>query len=487
LSDDLLNERKRQFISVLHLILLGVLAALFTSLLIYFKQKEALHLILVLSLVGLIFLLIQRIQNQLLSPTILKSLSLSILILLAWAGPQLIYEIRPYTFYITGIVIVAVLSISIATVAIYDQKSIRFPIGYIIFLVAFAGSYQIPWNYQRYLAIILSVLLTGIFVIGANGKVKLALAVLTITLIVGYGRYSKPLTYFPDQQAYEDKVQFSANTQFHKLVVTEWQDDYWVFIDNLKNLSSIDDFLFYEPMAHSVFSVGDKIKTVLVIGGENGCLIREIVKHDQLELVDILSYDTLMRKIAEFEPIFVEINQGSYEHQKTNIIREELIDYLSSSTKKYDAIFIDLPDPRSVETNQYYTSEFYLLVRHLLSDLGLMITQAGSPYFATSAFLSVGETIKSAGFHVLPLHNQILTLGEWGWYLCSAEISGDSIKGRLLTKDRYEIKTKWYNQEAAKLITSFGKVGMDTLLPAVNTLENPIVYRHYLQGNWDLN
>jgi len=304
---------------------------------------------------------------------------------------------------------------------------------------------------------------------------------------VGFSFFSRQLVYFPEQRSYEDKVLYSANTQFHKLIITQWQEDYWVFIDDLKNLSSIDDFLFYEPMAHSVFNVGNQISDVLVIGGENGCLIREIVKHKEVKQVDVLSYDTLMRNIAKNVPILADINQDAYSHKQTNIINEDLIEYLSSSSKKYDAIFIDLPDPRSIETNQYYTREFYLLVQQSLNDKGLMITQAGSPYFATSAFLSVGETIKNAGFHTLPLHNQILTLGEWGWYLCSLDLSEGSIKEKLLENHRPNVDTRWYNQEAVGLLASFGKADMDTLVPKINTLENPIVYRYYLKGNWDLN
>jgi spermidine synthase len=116
-----------------------------------------------------------------------------------------------------------------------------------------------------------------------------------------------------------------------------------------------------------------------------------------------------------------------------------------------------------------------------------MITQAGSPYFATQAYTSIGETIRNAGLSALPLHNQILTLGEWGWYLCAKRISEDEIKSKLISPMVYPVATRWFDDEATSLISSFGKTYIDTMDVGINTLNNPLVYQYYLKGNWKLN
>ncbi|AOY58112.1 MULTISPECIES: hypothetical protein [Desulfococcus] len=46
-----------------------------------------------------------------------------------------------------------------------------------------------------------------------------------------------------------------------------------------------------------------------------------------------------------------------------------------------------------------------------------MVTQAAGPYFAPKAFRCLVKTIRSAGFPILPYHNQISTMREWGWVL----------------------------------------------------------------------
>lgn len=314
-----------------------------------------------------------------------------------------------------------------------------------------------------------------------------AISVSIFLCLLGFWWFSLPIIYFDEQSDYEDKVIFSRETQYHEVVITQWHHDNWVFIDGLKNLSSIDEYLYYEPMAHSVSKVKERMEDVLVIGGENGCLIREVLKIGGVKRITVVSYDTLLRDLGRGNQYFLAMNKGAYNSDKVSLIQDDVLRYISNPIKKYDAIFLDLPDPKSVETNQYYTIEFYNLIRGLLNETGVMITQAGSPYFATQAFYAIGKTIRAAGFHVLPIHNQILTLGEWGWYICSMSQGSPELKEKLVRHKEFDFETKWFNDEAAYLISSFGKTYIDTLNVEINSLENPMVYQYYLKGNWNFN
>jgi predicted membrane-bound spermidine synthase len=481
------KDRKKQIISALHIILSGVLIAFLANLLVYFKQKETLHLFIILALTVIVFSAIHLMSDRLHRSNIWKILGVILLLVISWLGPQLIYQVRPYTFYITGMAIAVILLIAVSNSIISSMRTIGFVWKLTIFLCSFTLAYFSPWNYLQHIVMGMSTLVAGVFFLNVRNRIRIALVIVFVLTAMGFWKYSKPLKYFEEQANYEDKVLFSASTQFHKLVVTQWQDDYWVFKDKLKDISSIDDFLFYEPMVHSVFSIGEEIRDVLVVGGENGCLMKEVLKYKGIAQLDIISYDTLLRDIGKNEEFFIKMNEGAYEQEKTNIIRKDLIGYLSEADRSYDAIFIDLPDPRSIETNQYYTREFYQLIKNMLDEDGIMITQAGSPYFATAAFLSIGQTIQGVGFHILPLHNQILTLGEWGWYIASTSLAGEEMKNRLDSISKHRVETEWFDNEAAKMISSFGKMPEAVVIPGINTLDSPLVYRYYLEGNWALN
>ena len=465
----------------------GFTVAFLAGLLIYYKQKEYLHLGIILTIVFSIYYLVYQLRSKINVPNRAQVTSLAIVLLMSWFSPQFIYQIRPYTFYVSGFVIGAIVLITGATCLLKNEETVKFPYNFGITLLSFFVGYNIPWEVLNYLIVGLTILVVAQFFFQINQLLKFSLVSSFAIIIALFFAFSTPIVYHEEQANYEDKVVYAAPTRHHNLVITQWHQELWIFIDKLKNLSTIDEYLFYEPMAHSIFQVKQHINDVLVIGGENGCLLREILKHDRVRQIDVISYDTLWRKIGIEVEYFAKINQESYQHEKVHIIHEDLLDFISDSSKKYDAIFIDLPDPRSIETNQFYTLEFYTMISGLVREKGVMITQAGSPYFASQAYFSIGKTIENAGFNTLPIHNQILTLGEWGWYICTQAMERHEMKSRLINGDFPNIETKWYDEDAAKLISAFGKAYADTLNLGINTLDNPLVYNYYLKGNWELN
>jgi spermidine synthase len=197
--------------------------------------------------------------------------------------------------------------------------------------------------------------------------------------------------------------------------------------------------------------------------------------------------DPVMTTLGQTHPVLTELNQGALTDQKVEVINEDAFIFMESTKDFFDVVLVDLPDPKTVDLNQLYTKEFYELISKRLRPNGILITQAGSPYFATRAFLCVAETMKAAGYNTALLHNQILTLGEWGWVM---GIRNDSInlKDQLQRLEFDHVETKWLNHEAMTLMTSFGKniytIEVDSV--QVNKIHNPVLYQYYLKGNWDL-
>jgi len=97
--------------------------------------------------------------------------------------------------------------------------------------------------------------------------------------------------------------------------------------------------------------------------------------------------------------------------------------------------------------------------------------------------------MQSAGFKTVKLHNQVLSMGEWGWVIGtkSNDIDAQQLKERLQNIAFKDLETKWINTEAMQLMTSFGKEfykPIDSL--EINKIHNPVLYQYYLDGNWDL-
>lgn len=320
-----------------------------------------------------------------------------------------------------------------------------------------------------------------------NKRLTASSLMVCVVLIVGVLFANSIITY-GEQSRYKDKVVFEERSKYQKITITQSRGDFWLFINGNQQLSTIDEVMYHEPLVHPVMRLSKDPRNILVMGGGDGGAVREVLKYDNVESITLVDLDPLMTDLGQNNDLLVGMNQNSLNHDKVNIINEDGFNYLEDNKEYYDVIIIDLPDPKTIELGRLYSFEFYKLCYKRLRPNGLIITQAGSPYYAARAFNCIDTTFQAAGFTTAPLHNQVVTLGEWGWVLGAKEVEASTLKEALQNLSFSDIETKWINKEAMTLITSFGKRAFpdDSLQVEVNRIHNPVLYKYYLDGKWDL-
>lgn len=313
-------------------------------------------------------------------------------------------------------------------------------------------------------------------------------SVLTLALILGGLALAKPIVLHGEQKRYKDKVIFSKQSRYQQIVITQWKDHYWLYLNSNQQLSTLDEVMYHEPLVHPVMQLHPAPQNVLVLGGGDGCAVRELLKYPAVEGVTLVDLDPEMTRLGREHPVLTELNEGAFEDKRVRVVNDDGYHFLEQNEAFYDLIIMDLPDPKTVELGRLYSYEFYSLCRRHLRPNGLLVTQAGSPYYATKAFQCIGKTLKEAGFGAVPLHNQILTLGEWGWWVAARDAEEQELKQALQNLQFQDVETEWINQEAMMMMTSFGKVIYPNAGDSVevNYVHDPVLYRYYLKGNWDL-
>ena len=299
---------------------------------------------------------------------------------------------------------------------------------------------------------------------------------------------AQPIIRYGEQVRYKDKVIYETQSRYQKIVLTQWKNDYWLFINGNQQLSTVDEVMYHEPLVHPAMQLVVQPRSVLVLGGGDGCAVREILKYPSVEAITVVDLDPAMTELGRTHPVLTALNEGALNDERVQIVNQDAFTFAEQTTDYYDVIIADLPDPKSADLSRLYTREFYQLCRRHLRPGGVLITQAGSPYFATQAFECIDLTLQAAGFQTQPMHNQIVTMGEWGWVLGVKSDEALPLRERLQGLDFTNVATQWLNQEAMLLMTSFGKdyFAHDADSVRVNTLGDPVLYRYYLKGNWDL-
>ncbi|MFY0626045.1 MAG: polyamine aminopropyltransferase [Reichenbachiella sp.] len=320
-------------------------------------------------------------------------------------------------------------------------------------------------------------------------KRKVYLSGFGVFLLISAGFvFAKPIIHHGETVRYKDKVVYEEQSKYQKIVITQSKGDFWLFINGNQQLSSVDEVMYHEPLVHPVMKLLKQPTNILVMGGGDGGAVREILKYPSVKKIKLVDLDPAMTALGQEHELLIEMNQGAMKSPKLTILNEDGFNFLESNKEYFDAIIVDLPDPKSIELGRLYSFEFYKLCHNRLRKNGVLITQAGSPYYAADAFKCIDKTMAEAGFATAPLHNQVVTLGEWGWILGAKNFEKENLKKSLQSLSFSDIQTRWINQEAMTLVTSFGKevFGQDSASIGINRIHNPVLYKYYLNGKWDL-
>lgn len=300
---------------------------------------------------------------------------------------------------------------------------------------------------------------------------------------------AEPIVLYGEQQKYRDRVVFQKQTPYQMIVVTQWKDDYWLYLNGNEQFSSYDEERYHEPLVHPAMTLSAAKENILILGGGDGLAIREVLKYPQVKKIVLVDIDPAMTELGTSHPILVDLNAGSMKDPRVQIINQDAYIYLKRTDQIFDVIIIDLPDPKSVDLARLYSLQFYQLIKQHLSREGVVVTQATSPFFARDAFFSILKSMRAAGIPATALHNNIPTMGEWGWVLGinSPKVNSDELKDHLAQLRFDKIDTRYLNQEALRGMLSFGKGFFDRLTEiSVNSELNLSVYSYYRNGKWDV-
>ena len=300
--------------------------------------------------------------------------------------------------------------------------------------------------------------------------------VLILLLLIGVFICSKDLMKYWENNIFDDRVIFSKQTKYQKLVMTKNKEDIRLFIDGNVQFSSVDEHRYHELLVHVPLSLAKYKNNILVLGGGDGLAAREILKHKEVQKITVVDLDEEMTNLAKTNRIVKELSQSSFENPKVKIINTDAFKFVENANEYFDVIIIDLPDPNNSSLARLYSREFYKLVRKKLAKNGLVVSQSTSPFFSPEAYWCVNETMKSAGFsNTYPYHVYVPSFGDWGFILAS-NVDVDFNK-----EFKFDIDTKYLDKETFKKAFVIEK---DIQRTGINfsTLDRPAILDYYLKG-----
>ena len=175
-----------------------------------------------------------------------------------------------------------------------------------------------------------------------------------------------------------NKQLFAGESEYQRIDVFESPEfGKFVALDGEIVFSDADEFVYDEMVTHVPMAVHPHVKNVLIIGGGDGGVAKELIRYPDIETIDVVEVDKMFVDVCR--DIFPEVAAGMND-PRVNIHYEDGLRFLRSKRSQYDLIINDSTDQFG-HTEGLFTKEFYGSCYKALREDGIMVYQHGSPFY----------------------------------------------------------------------------------------------------------
>jgi len=238
-----------------------------------------------------------------------------------------------------------------------------------------------------------------------------------------------------------DDVLAFEETPFQKVAVVKLRElGKTLIIDGKLQSSLYDEHVYHESLVHPVMASHGRPERVLVLGGGEGATLREVLRYKSVVEAVMVDID---EKVVDFaRRHLVEWHQGAFDDPRAKLYfmdGRKFVEDMVGRDERFDVVVLDLVDPlEGGPALRLYTREFYDLVRRLIGDEGVMVTQATSPAFYPDVFYTINSTISSV-FRISRPYTVVVRSfsGQWGFVAGS-----NSVDPAILTPSEIDERLK---------------------------------------------
>ncbi|CCH41694.1 Spermidine synthase 2 [Wickerhamomyces ciferrii] len=252
------------------------------------------------------------------------------------------------------------------------------------------------------------------------------------------------------------KILHTEKSEFQDILVFESTDYGNVLVlDGIIQVSERDEFAYQEMITHlPIFSHKDP-KSVLVIGGGDGGVLREVLKHDYIEKIVLVEID---ETVIQLSKKYLKGMAIAFENPKIEVKLCDGFKYLlelgqESIENKFDIIITDSSDPEGPAA-AFFQQQYFKLLYNSLNSKGIVITQASENVWLKIELL---KNLKNTINQVFPIVKYSYTTvptytsGQLGLMIASKDPNAKlNIPERSLSELKEEELFKYYNKEIHK-------------------------------------
>lgn len=201
-----------------------------------------------------------------------------------------------------------------------------------------------------------------------------------------------------------EKVLYDSKTDHQRLQV--FQNPTFgriLTLDGVVQTTEGDNFIYHEMLTHVPILAHGAAKRVLIIGGGDGGMAREVLRHKSVEHVTMIEIDAgVVAFSKEYLPM---LSQGAFDDPRLNLVINDGALYMKETQDTFDVIIVDSTDPIG-PGEVLFTDTFYGHAKRALNPGGILVTQNGVPFMQGAELTNTMRAFKAL-------------FADWGCYMAT--------------------------------------------------------------------
>lgn len=248
------------------------------------------------------------------------------------------------------------------------------------------------------------------------------------------------------QQFRIDKMYFENKTDHqHLMIFHNAQLGRVMTLDGVVQTTEADEFVYHEMMTHVPILSHGSVERVLIVGGGDGGILREVLRHAVDHVTQVEIDKAVVEMAQEYLPNH---SAGAYDDDRLELVIADGIDFVRDCTSEFDVVIVDSTDPIG-PGEALFTDDFYGHAKRSLAEGGVLVTQNGVPFFQPDELKTTHHRLRNqfvdAYFYCAPIPTYYGGFMSFGWASDNAQlrlVSLDAIESRFVAA---ELKCRYYN------------------------------------------
>jgi spermidine synthase len=204
-------------------------------------------------------------------------------------------------------------------------------------------------------------------------------------------------------------------------------------LDGVIQLTEADEAIYHEMLSHVPLLSHGSPSSVLIIGGGDGGVLREVLKHPTVERAVLVDIDPSV--IALSKKYFPKVSNGAFLDPRVEVIIQDAALYVQTSEDVFDVIICDSTDPIG-PGEVLFTSEFYGHCKERLREGGIFVNQNGVPFLQKEelalTFKNREPHFKNVSFYAAAVPTYVGGFMALGWASDKDyQVSEDTLQSKL--------------------------------------------------------